>query len=272
MSWGNCPSKVTKLNISLRLGSGGLIVLGFLLFYFGAPRAYAAETNATPYCQFGAELENLSSIQNDSNLDYLQKIKAELAIRKKILGEVIDCATQEAEALKVKLGEANVKDAEVAATKLKLSDEIDQAITFYKNKAKTIPDLGIYGSKNLAGQLSEWRAFNYSNLVLRVANLISWNNSQGIINLVKKRLDNIKMAFIDLEVADPNLEKIMQTAEDNLKKAEDTNELVRRAIVNSYQVDQQLMMIKDSLEATAEVYKNFFEISDILTASSTTNK
>ena len=247
---------------------GGLISLGFLLFFFGMPRASAAVASTTPDCQFKAGLDNLDSIQNNSKLDYLQKIKAELAIRNKILGEVIDCAVLEAGALKEKLGEADVKDAEVSATKLKLSDEIDWAISFYKNKAKTIPDLGIYGSKSLAGQISEWRASNYSDLVSRVANLISWNNSQGAIDLVKKRLDYIKKAFIDLGITDTKLEKIMQTAEDNLKKSEDTNELVRRAIVNSYQVSQQLTMIKDSLEAIAGVYKNFIEISDILTASS----
>ncbi|MEK7180808.1 MAG: hypothetical protein AAB738_00540 [Patescibacteria group bacterium] len=212
----------------------------------------------------------MSSIQNDSSLDYLQKIKAELALRQKILGKVLDCAVQEAEVLKTRLEETNVKDAEVTAAKLKLNIEIDQVILLYKNRAKTVKDLGIYGSKSLAGQLSEWRLFNYNDLVSRVANIISWNNSQGAIDLVEKRLDNIKKAFIDLKVVDPSLEKIMQTAEDNLKKAEDMNELARRAIVNSYQVDQQLVMIRDSLEAIAGVYKNFFEVSDILTASSTT--
>ncbi len=248
----------------------GLVAAVFFAFFLEAARVSADEIKAPlPDCQFGSELQELSVIQNNPSLDYLQEMKMELALRKKILSEVIDCAIREAESLRTKLDEAEIKDAEITAMKLRLDNEIDQNISLYKNRARTIQDLGIYGSKSLAGELSTWRATNYADLVSRAANLISWNNSHGAIDLVENRLDSIKKAFIDLGVSYAKLQRIMQNAEDNLKKAEDLNELTRRAIVNSYQVDRQMMMIKDSLEAIARVYKNFFEISDILTASST---
>ena len=257
-----------KLRNNLGFFWKGLLAAVFLVLFLGMVKVSAAETK-TRDCQFRVELKELEMILNNPNLDYLEKMKMELTLRKKILIKVVECAISEAEALKAKLNEINIKDAEVAGIKIKLGDEIDQIIFLYKNRVRNIPELGIYGSKSLAEELSTWRATNYADSVSRTANLISWNNSQGAIDLVEKRLDSIKRAFIDLKLDDLKLEKIMQTAENNLKKAKDLNELARRAIVNSYKIDQQMMMIKDSLEAIAKVYKNFFEISDILTASST---
>lgn len=240
-----------------------LVILVFSLFGLQAP-AILAQEKAAAKCQFESDLKELGLLSDKASLDHLQKIKTELGIRKKILLGIIDCALDEIQLLKAKLEGVAVEDQAIAWLKASLLLETDQTIDFYKNQARTIPDLGISGSKSLAKQLFERRSTNYSDWTTRVVSLISWTNSQEIIRLTEKRLGEIKKTLVNLAVNDPGLARSLAAAEDNLKRAKEADGLARRAILASGQANRQLSMIKDALEAVAEVYKNFFEISDAL--------
>ncbi len=237
------------------------------LFFLSAGVTLAAENKKTEptECNFGDKIQSLELIQNNAKLGESEKIKAELQIRKQILRQIISCSSEEARLLKLKLTDTSIVDRLVEKLKLNLITEINQAVDYYQNKNSQIDNLGIWGSKNMAQQILDWRRGNYAQLIERTANLVAWNNNQGMIGVAEIRLAETKKD-LEVEIDNQKIQEVMDEAETNLTKAKTLNQRAREALLNSNNNSiNYLEIIKQSLESLGKMYDNFFEIKELAT-------
>jgi len=98
-------SKTIKMSALVALfAAGAVFASGFLR----APVAHAATKApvATIADECGitqADVAQIAAIQNDPTLDYADETKEELALRKLLVGETIDCAQREVQTLQASL-------------------------------------------------------------------------------------------------------------------------------------------------------------------------
>ncbi|MBI3589068.1 MAG: hypothetical protein HY093_01485 [Candidatus Liptonbacteria bacterium] len=254
---------MTKFNKGI-----AVLGLGVGLFLMSAGFALGAgRVDNQGGCKFQAgDLSAIEAIRNDPKLEYLDKIKIELKLRQGILGKILNCAVQEANTLKSKLTATMVSDLDMINVRGKLVSQIDQAVVYYQSQAVSLGDLGLWGTKNLAKKLAEWRAGNYAYLVTKAVDLMTWANSQQFISLAEGRLGEIKKVVEEAKADDSkgNSLEIIKKAEASLSQAKEANQKAKTDIQDLSSSESNLDTIKNSLQALAAVYENFFELSEVM--------
>ena len=153
------------------LSLGAIFALFFTIVPASFQRVFAADS--APSCNLSQDkFDAIKNIENDTSLAYLQKIKDELAIRKQLLTETVDCAISEAEYAKAGVDGISSKDLDVLKLRSQYSGQLNDAVDYYKLQESKISDLGLQGSKDFAANLAGWRASNYEPLAERANNLI----------------------------------------------------------------------------------------------------
>ncbi len=234
--------------------------LAFLILIATVPSA----RGATPQddCVFEENIKALELIKSDTELEYLNRVRAEAEVRRGILEKIIGCAVSETGVLKSKLELVQITDKEVSSLKYQLVKDLNGATEHYQNESKQISNLGIQGSKDLAKELLEWRMGNYTRLAGQVVNFITWANNQELVRVAESRLISIKGTVLNFGVQNELIDQAIKESEVSLKSAKLANQIAKQVMMEFQPPGVALNKIKESLDNLALVYKRFFEISE----------
>jgi len=254
---------VSKKFISFSLLAVTLLLGGF--FLWGTRTVSATEeAKAQVFCGFNEKLTELIKVQTDTETDSLQKIKNELVVRKELLSLIIDCSIKEAELLKSKLDLVKIKDKEMVKVQDRTLSEIDLAIDYYKNQTPGINDLGIQGSKLLAKKILDWRASNYSDLVGRVVNIITWNTAEDFLIVADQRFLDVSLGVSGIKEESTEVSKVLDEAKTSLENSKTLITSSKKSILEYAPNSGTIENIKKALEELAMTYKSFFEMGQVI--------
>ncbi|TSC60594.1 MAG: hypothetical protein LiPW15_472 [Parcubacteria group bacterium LiPW_15] len=219
--------------------------------------AFAAEKT----CDLSGEYKSFAlAVQNPS---YSQEgIQKELSARASLLSVAIGCAREDVIDLKNQiLTDDNTSDS-ANQIKERVVESLDEAIRFYDMKKDSIKDQGIQGTKDLAREIKVWRDSNYDQLSGRVKNFMLWSSNQSLFEKASDRLSQSQLVVTSLKVLEnEDSEKVYYDAKLKLETAQKLNGEAGAAIARGASSEETFGMIKNSLEALSNTYKNFFEIS-----------
>lgn len=249
--------------IKFSIFASTLVLGGF--FLLGTSKTLAAEeAQAQVFCGFNEKIVELAKIQGDTKTDSLQKIKDELGVRKELLSLIIDCSIKEAELLKSKLDSVEIEDRDMADAQEKTSLGIDQAIEYYEDQVPGIKDLGLQGSKLLAKKILDWRASNYSELVGRVVNIITWNNAEDFLGVAEKRFSDVSLGISGIKEESEAVGKVLEEAKMSLENSRVLVKNSKKLILEYAPNADVIEGIKKALEELASTYKSFFEMGQVI--------
>lgn len=217
---------------------------------------------ATP-CEFSQVFEELNAIK-ESGLNSREQIVKELGLRKTILHNLSGCFIEEAQAKSEKLKGMTPATPEAKAYVRWLQNQFVETVSFYQFKSTQIQDVGLQGSKDLAKTLLERRQSIDQPLLARAVHFEAWNANQELFTVATRRLLDITatLAVFDLPTDHP-LSDLLLRARESLQVAQNKNQEAWEALKLSTDDDDVLPLIKSSLEALAESYEIFFEISEL---------
>lgn len=220
---------------------------------------------AEDVCDFQARFEQLRAIQVDGSRDYIEAIRAQLKVRKEILRNVIDCALKEVRARQENFKKlpAEYQQSDTGKT---IAKDLEDSAGFYAEKKKSIDNLGIKGTQDLARDIAFWRSHNYKPITEKQDNYWLWSSNQNLFQKTAARFAQIKPAVISVTLLDN--EEVAAAWKEAEKKFEEASEKNAAAKV-AFQMDPEKapILIKASLEPLAEIYKKFMEVSEAIKKS-----
>jgi hypothetical protein len=211
-------------------------------------------------CDFQPKFDALRSIQVDAARDYIEAIKAQLRVRKDLLKAVVDCASKE-----IRQRQNDLKqlppEYQNSPTAQSISKDLDAAAAFYGDKRKSIDNLGIKGTQDLAKDISFWRSHNYKAVTDRQDNFELWANNQSLFQKTTARFAQMRPVVLSVTLIDhQDIAAEWKSAEDQFKDAEDKNRAAKDALENNPEAAPDL--IKSSLENLSQIYKKFMKVAD----------
>lgn len=212
-----------------------------------------------------SDIDAITAVRNDPTLDPLAAVKAELAIRKELVGRTIGCAEQEALGLQGVLAAAPaVSGADVLRSQL--GDKLNESLNFYAIERGKLLTAGIAGSQAVAKELLAWRNNSWSVVAGQVSNFVLWSNNQSLFDTARNRMDQTgrTAAFLDGISANIGLETAVNTARAAMNAANGTNDAAKSALLQFLPPDQSLVLIKQSLEGLSLTYKDFSAVNDLM--------
>jgi hypothetical protein len=254
---------------SVLFAVGAVFVSGFL----GAPIAHAATTAAVVAPAIiadgcgvtEADVAQIAVIQNDPTLGYIDEIKQELALRKLLVGETIDCAEQEVQTLQARLASTTAPSS-AQQLQSQLAGDLNQASGFYSNELAKLNIVGIAGTKEIAQEVLTWRAGTFLPLGENVNNFILWAQNQNLFSTAQVRMTQTQHAVAFIEGATPNqaLQAALASAQSSFNDAQNENTEAETALSENLSPDQTLGFIKQSLSSLSDTYKGFSSVSTII--------
>jgi hypothetical protein len=190
------------------------------------------------------------------------QIGEELAVRKELLSEVVDCSIAEASDLQSRVGKLAISDGDAEAKKIQaqLSGQLGSAINYYEVQKSKIGDLGLQGSKDFAADLKTWRAGNYEPNAKSASNFIIWVGDQDIIGIAQERFDEIGQSVSLLKIVDgQEIQSDWGDAVSNFNNALQENESAEQILLSFGPPEDSLNAIKSSLESLSVTYQKFFD-------------
>lgn len=220
-----------------------------------ASTASAAEKT----CDLNAQYKVFASATQNQSYS-TENIQKELSARASLLSAAIDCAREDVINLKKQVL-ADDSDSTKNARE-RIIESLDDAIRFYDSKKNSIKDQGIQGTKDLAREIKSWRDNNYDQLSARVKNFFLWSANQSLFEKADDRLSQSQLVVASLKVLEnEDSQKVYYDAKLKLEAAQELNRKAGDAITRGIASEETFKIIKDSLEALSNTYKNFFEIS-----------
>jgi len=222
----------------------------------------ASANNCTPS---PADLKKISAIENDPTLSYSDEIRAELTVRKQLLGATLTCAQNEANALQASLN-AITPAGGTANLRSQLSSKLDDAANFYNIELTKLDSVGIAGSEAIAREALAYRTGSYEPLAGEVNNFILWSANQGLFVTAQARMDATSRAVSFLLNATPNsgLQNAFAAAQTSFNNATSQNQAAENALTQSLPPGQSLLLIQQSLASLADTYQQFSNVSSII--------
>ncbi len=215
------------------------------------------------------KFDELAAIQNDSSLDYLTEMKKELAVRKELLGETMDCAIEEVTSVKTDLSGVTVSDPAIQHLESQLMSQLDNAENYLTLQKSKINDLGLQGSKDFAKVIGEWRDGNYKPAAQNANNLIIWANNQALFQSAQTRINQVSATMALLKIVDNDeIQNLWNEAQVNFGSALKENETAETDLGTFAPPDESSNHIKSSLDFLSSTYKNLLDISGMISKSS----
>lgn len=196
-----------------------------------------------------------------------QGLLVELSARKALLTRTIACAKADAQALQSNLNGISADDNE-KVIQSQLSGRLDDAMNYYDLELGKVNDTGIAGTQGIAREVLSWRASNYDPLAAQVSNFILWTNNQPLFDTATNRLRSIEgiVAFIEQATPRNDLQSDLAGAQSLVQTANNENQGVTNAFLQSLPPGETLTMIQQSLQSLSDAYQKFFDISTIVQA------
>lgn len=239
-----------------------LSLCAFFAVFFSVLRVKQVAAAEVPACNLNrGKFNAIGDIQSNGSLDYLQKIKSELALRQELLAETVDCAVAEARQIKANIDAVHSGDRDTQKLQAEYSGELGDAVNYYELQKSKIGDLGLQGSKNFAADLAAWRSGNYEPLAGRADNFVLWTQNQIIMRATQERLNQVGQTVTLLNlVGENNIQELWQKANGGWQSAVRWNEAAKASLLSFGPPEESLNDIKMSLTALSATYQNFFDI------------
>ncbi len=238
-----------------------LAAAGFVAV-FGTASAHAQESCGIT----AADIMQIKVIQSDPSLSPSQEVAQELSLRKQLVGQTIVCAKGEVRQLQAALAAASTTDPVGETVQSHLAGDLDGAGHYYDLELAKLDTAGIAGTQAIAQEVLAWRAGTFVPLSENVNNFILWAGNQGLFTTARTRMDQTQSAVSFLESATPNAD--LQTAFNGslaaFDDAETANVAARTALAQNLAPGQSLALIKQSLNALAATYQDFFTVSTLI--------
>lgn len=242
---------------------GVWILLLVTLFSFSPA---TAQTIAEGQCNFSARFEELDAVRSNPGLTPSKALEKELGIRREILGGAIDCATEETAALHNDLNKLVLDGGDVLGFRKNFAEQLRTAFAYYQGQRALVHRLDLKSTKDLARTVSQWRKFIYIPRTERISHFIVWANNQELIQTGERRFAQIKQTVSTLNLIQnkerETIKDFLRKAEINLRQAQDANGQAKEVFAKPDIPDDSLVLTKASLTALAEMYRNFFELSE----------
>ncbi len=201
----------------------------------------------------------------DDSQDYFQKLQKELAARKELIGTVIDCAVEEASALKAKVD--TFANTETEDTGYKISNLLGNAIEYYKLQLGNVPNLGLEGSRYFSKDLLAWRQGNYAPIAKTASNFIVWSENQTLLSTAQSRLDQTNGTITLLKVIETeSIQKKWGEINGLFANALQANQNAKEDLRNFDPPEKTLASIKLSLEDLSGTYKMLYALVEEINA------
>jgi hypothetical protein len=211
-----------------------------------------------------SDLAGIKAIQDNTSLSYLDELQQELAARRNLLSETIQCAEASAEQAKTDLDNTSV-DPSLGNLKNQWSGRLGDAISYYNLQLQKVNEVGISGTESIAKDVLAWRENNYAPLAENVLDFVAWSNNQTLFTTAESRLAQINnLAASPLFSESSDVQNNYEEAAVSLKTAEDQNTAAKNAFAQSLSPDQSLLFIKQSLDSLSSTYQYFFNISNLV--------
>ena len=237
-----------------------------VLFFCAAliSSAIPARADEPATCQFADSIKELETMQADYFGDPAFRIRTELAIRKKILTAIIDCAAQEAQSLKQKIEETPSGNISGRAIRTRLLETLNGALQHYDDARSRVDTLGIGGSKDLAREIRVWRTDTYTPTATQALNFLVWTKNQELFSAANGRLTDIQTAIRSLKLTeDEKARTLLEESVASLRAANEDNDRARTELDQFPPPSETLSLIKHSLEKLAHTYELFFALSEL---------
>jgi hypothetical protein len=240
-----------KKNLFLAGLVAGLIVL--------LPQGNAS---AAAKCDLSAQANALAEARK-KNDGTSAGVKAELAVRKTVLKDTIDCSIQEVKTLQASVKALDPKDKEIVTVRDRFAARLQDAIDHYADLGPKIDDLGLKGSKDMARSLIDWRNGSYLPIADEAGNVVIWTRNQPLFDTAQNRLNQIGQNLRTLKLFESDdVKALYEKSQANLEKAVELNKIARAALIEDLPVEETTPKIKASLEGLSATYKSFLGLSD----------
>jgi hypothetical protein len=230
------------------------------LFVGGVPAAHAADCGITT-----KDIAKITAIENDPTLSYSDETKAELALRKQLVGQTITCAEQEVRALQARLASTTVS-SDIKPLQSQLAGNLKEALGFYDTQSQQLDVVGVAGTKNIAQSVLSWRASTFLPLSENVNNMILWTQNQNLFTTAQTRMTQTQRAVAFLQTETPNTE--MQAAfndtQSSFTDAQSENAAAKTALIKNFAPDETLALIQQSLSSLSDTYQGFSNVSAVI--------
>lgn len=244
------------LNTKLLIFAAAAVVLGAGLGPAGSANAAVPEK-----CVFDSRLSALTEIQK--NTGALDAIRDELKLRRELLQDIIACSAEEARKLQSSVKEVSGQGAEIDRLRNLFAGQLEDFVKFYDLRFSRTGDLGLQGSKDLARELAEWRASVYAPLAAEAANLVIWSRNQVLFETATVRFNQITYTIKALKLWErEEFQVLAGQTEGNLANAFRLNRESKEALLRRASPETSSNRIKGSLQALAETYQSFFDLSE----------
>lgn len=255
----NYQKTITARIFPILFVAGAVFVSGF----FRVPMAHAATADACGIT--AANVAQITAIQNDPALSYIDEIKQELALRKLLVGETIDCALQEVQTLQGSLASTSAPGS-AQQLQSQLMGDLNQATGFYNNELDKLNVVGIAGTKEIAQEVLTWRAGIFLPLSENINNFILWAQNQNLFSTAQTRMTQTQRAvsFVEGTAPNPVLPAAFASAQSSFNDARKENTQAQTALTQNLSPDQTLRFIKQSLSSLSDTYKGFSNVSTII--------
>lgn len=238
----------------LKVAACGLMIGAFLVVP-GNKIAFAES-----HCDFRDELEKLNAVAGATTSE--NGGWDELTIRRSILGQVLDCSTEEAKNLEGKLRNLSL-DSDLEYLGNRVLAGLETAALYYENQKLRIPDLGLAGARSFAKNLRDWRAGNYAPFAQTGERLALWSNNQRLFETARTRFRYVGQAVQVLKLTDnEEIQNLFKAAEKRFATARGLNQEAKEGFRAGLEHDESLGRIKASLQALSETYEAFFALSE----------
>lgn len=248
-----------------------IILAVFALLLPATGKIFAAE-GISPPAQAGcglnrSKLDELKSIQDNTDLDYAQRIRTELQTRKALLQETVGCSIKEAVAVKSNLSKSAADDPEAKTLEAQFTSRLDDAVNYYELQKSKIDDLGLQGSRDFARGFKDWRDGNYKPAAKLASDFIIWAQNQELMQAAQNRLNQIESAVNILKlVYNEDIQNLWRSANRNFDEAREAN-LEAKLGLRASSPDDALNSIKSSLTALSKTYSSLFDLFSLINNS-----
>ncbi len=238
------------------------ILIGSLAFVSLVATFSFNSAKAAGSCDFREGLKELSGIQTLSQPENgPEKIKNELSIRKKLIGQTIDCAINETLSIQSGLKTVETNYPGLNDIKNRLISKLDEIIGYYQTQKNLVNDLGIEGSKIFSANLKSWRSSNFVPMAEFGENFIIFSKNQDILQTAQNRADQITLTFKTLGLTDnKKISSILNDAIKNIRLANDDNSQAQDIFKRMSWPNNASDLIISSLQHLKDAYQNFFDI------------
>ncbi|HUX36114.1 MAG TPA: hypothetical protein VMV71_03730 [Candidatus Paceibacterota bacterium] len=238
------------------------IILGAALFTALVVSAPAKAANAAN-CDFSEGLKALSAAQSASALsDNKETIMNELAIRKNLINQAIDCSVSETLDLQSRVKAADASYAGLNDIQNRIISKLNDVLNYYQAQKDMVGNLGIEGSKTFSAGLESWRESNYVPLAELGSNFIIFSKNQYILQTAANRLNQITVTIKTLQLDDDQkISNDLDQAAKSISLANDDNNQIMNAFRTMAWPNNISALTDSSLSHMKDAYQNFFDIS-----------